>query len=133
MALYLSSEWLAEADRAAAASTSLRAATADVTLVVQQVVTGGPDGDTAYHVVVDHGAVSVVPGPAAKPDVTFTEDHATAVAIGRGELSAQTAFMVGKLRVGGDLERLLDQQDSFSGIDDVFDELRAGTTWPAAG
>ncbi len=133
MARYLSPEWLAEADAAAAASTSLREATATVSLVVQQEVSGGPDGDTAYHVVVDHGAVSVVPGMAAQPDVTFTEDHTTAVAIGRGELSAQAAFMVGKLRVSGDLERLLTHQDAFSGIDDVFNELRAGTTWPAAG
>src|SRR5437773_4483230 len=103
MALYLSAEWLAEAHAAVSTSESLRAATADVALVVQQEVTGGPNGDTAYHVVVDHGAVSVVPGRAAEPDVTFTEDHATATAIGRGELSAQAAFMIGKLRVGGDL------------------------------
>ncbi|MDQ6797049.1 MAG: SCP2 sterol-binding domain-containing protein [Actinomycetota bacterium] len=134
MATYLSAEWLAEADDAVSKNDSLRAATTDVTLVVQQVVTGGPDGEDAiYHVAVDHGAVSVVPGPAAQPDVTFTVDHATAAAIGRGDLSAQTAFMVGKLRVGGDLQRLLTNQDAFSGIDDVFDELRAATTWPVAG
>lgn len=132
MAPYLSPEWLAEADDAVSRSESLRAATADVALVVQQEVTGGPGGDTAYHVVVDHGAVSVVPGRAPQPDVTFTEDHATAAAIGRGELSAQAAFMIGKLRVGGDLQRLLTHQDAFSGIDDVFDDLRATTTWPAA-
>jgi hypothetical protein len=134
MAAYLSAEWLAEADDAVSKSDSLRVATADVALVVEQVVTGGPDGAGAvYHVVVDHGAVSVVPGPAAQPDVTFTVDHAAAAAIGRGDLSAQTAFMVGKLRVGGDLERLLTHQDAFSAIDDVFDELRTATTWPVAG
>jgi putative sterol carrier protein len=132
MAAYLSAEWLAEADAAASKSEPLRAATADVALVVQQEVTGGPDGDTAYHVIVDHGTVSVVPGRAAQPDVTFSQDHATAAAIGRGDLSAQAAFMIGKLRVGGDLERLLAHQDAFSGIDDVFEELRASTTWPAA-
>jgi len=41
--------------------------------------------------------------------------------------------MVGKLRVGGDLDRLLTHQDAFSAIDDVFDELRTATTWPVAG
>ncbi len=132
MVPYLSAAWLAEADAAASQSDPLRNVTADVALVVQQEVTGGPGGDTAYHVVVDHGAVSVRPGRAAQPDVTFTEDHATAVAIGRGELSAQAAFMIGKLRVRGDLERLLIHQDAFSGIDDVFDELRGRTTWPVA-
>ncbi len=132
MAVYLSPQWLAEADAAVSASEPLRSATADVCLVVQQDVTAGPDGDTCYHVVVDHGTVSVVPGPAAQPDVTFTEDHATAVAISRGQLSAQGAFMVGRLRVGGDLERLLTHQDAFAGIDDVFGHLRASTTWPTA-
>ena len=63
MAAYLSPEWLAEARRCGpATSEALRKATAGVALVVQQEVSGGPDGDTAYHVVVDHGAVSVVPG-----------------------------------------------------------------------
>ena len=132
MAAYLSPEWLTEADAAVSRSASLRAATADVALVVQQEVTGGPDGDTAYHVVIDHGAVSVVPGRASEPDVTFTEDHATATAIGRGEFSAQAAFMIGKLRVRGDLARLLIHQDAFAGVDDVFDELRVATTWPEA-
>lgn len=133
MARYLSPEWLAEAGAAASASESLRRATADVTLVVQHVVRGAPEGDTSYHVVVDHGTVSVVPGPAPRADVTFSEDHATAAAIGRGDLSAQAAFMVGKLRVGGDLEKLLACQEAFSGIDDVFDHLRATTTWPEPG
>lgn len=133
MAAYLSPEWLVEADAAVSGSESLRTATADVELVVQHVVTGGPEGDAAYHVVVDHGTVTVVPGESAAPDVTFTEDHLTAAAIGRGELSAQAAFMTGKLRVGGKLDRLLREQDAFSGIDDVFDGLRATTTWPAAG
>jgi len=130
MAQYLSPEWIDELDAAASASETLRLATEDVDLVVQQQVLGGPDGDVAFHVVADHGNVSVRTGSSEHPDVTFTQDHATATSIGRGELSAQAAFMVGKLRVGGDVERLLTHRSAFAGIDDVFDEVRSRTTWP---
>lgn len=131
MAKYLSPEWIDDLDAAASASEPLRLATEDVDLVVQQRVLAGPDGDVEFHVVADHGDVSVRPGPSARADVTFTQDHDTATAIGRGELSAQAAFMVGKLRVGGDIERLLAHRSAFAGIDDVFDEVRSRTTWPA--
>ena len=131
MADYLSSQWIEQIDEAASSSEALRSATADVALTVQQEVTGGPEGDVTFHVVADHGDVSVRRGAAEHPDVTFTQDHATATAIGRGDLSAQAAFMVGRLRVAGDLDRLLTQHEAFIGIDDVFDEVRARTTWPA--
>ena len=57
MARYLSPEWIDELDRAAAASDRSRAsAPATSQLAVQQRVTGGPDGDVAYHVELDEGA-----------------------------------------------------------------------------
>jgi len=40
--------------------------------------------------------------------VRFTQVHRVAVAIARGDASAQRAFMTGDLRVGGDLGALLD-------------------------
>ncbi len=129
MARYLSPEWIDELHQVASTSASLRAATADVVLVVQQEVTGGPGGDVAWHVVLDHGNVAVRPGPAAVADVTFRQDHATAVAITRGELAAQAAFMVGRLRVGGDVAGLIRHQRALAGVDDVFATVRAGTEW----
>jgi putative sterol carrier protein len=129
VAHFLSPEWLADLDRAAAESPGLTAATADVALVVQQNVIDGPEGDQSWHVTVDHGKVRVEPGPAAQPDVTFTQDHATAVAVGTGQLSAQAAFMLGKLRVGGTVGLLVQHRDAFDGLDDVFAEVRAGTDY----
>lgn len=130
MAQYLSPQWIDELDAAASSSEALRSATADVAIVVQQLIRGGPDGDIALHVAADHGTVAVRAGDAAHPDVTFSQDWATATAIGRGDLSAQTAFMVGKLLVSGDLELLVTHLEAFSAVDDVFDSVRARTTWP---
>jgi hypothetical protein len=129
VARYLSDEWLAELDRAAAADDGLRRATAGHHLVVQHDVTLGPDGDVTFHVDIDDGTVSFRPGAAASPTVTFTQDHETASAVGKGELSAQGAFMTGRLRVAGDLPALVDHHDALVGVDDVFAEVRSRTTW----
>lgn len=135
MATFLSSEWLDELDQAACASQALQSATADISLTVQQVVTGGNGGNrdtnesTAYHVVVDHGSVRIRPGHADHFDVSFTQDRETATAVGRGDLSAQAAFMLGKLRVGGNVSLLMAHQATFAGIDDVFAEVRDRTTY----
>jgi putative sterol carrier protein len=128
---YLSPEWLAALQAAADASSTLRDATAGVHLVVQQVVTGGPQGDVAYHVTVDDGATTVAAGRAEEPTITFTQDLPTAAAVSRGELSAQEAFMTGRIRVRGDLPALIAQQDTLLGVGDVFASVRASTDFGA--
>ena len=64
-------------------------------------------------------------GRADAPDITFTQDRATAEAIHRGELSAQTAFIEGRLRLGGDLRAVIERAGSLVAIDDVFAAARA--------
>ena len=127
MPAYLSPAWLSALQDAADSSPNLRDATTGMHLVVQQVVTGGPDGDVAYHVVVDDGNTSVRAGRADDPTITFTQDRDTARAVSRGELSAQGAFMAGRIRVRGDLPALVAQQDALLRVDDVFASVR-GTT-----
>jgi putative sterol carrier protein len=128
MAQYLSPEWIDELHAALSADESVRKATAGVALTVQQVVTGGPEGDVAWHVVVDHGTVAVRPGTTDDADVTFHQDRETAVAVAGGELSAQAAFMIGKLTVTGDVRKLIEHQGAFTGIDDATDAVRARAT-----
>ena len=126
---YLSAEWFDAARRALAADTSLAAATSGIGLTVQQVVTGGPDGDVAYHIDVDHGTVKLAEGEAEEPTVTFIQSWDTAAAIARGTQSAQGAFMTGSIRVRGDLPQLVEHGDVFGGVDDVLADLRADTTY----
>lgn len=127
MARYLSDEWLAALDEAAQQSRALRTATAGVHLVIQHVVTGTPDGDVSYHVVIDDGAVRFRPGVADEPTVTFRQDHATAVAVAKGELSAQAAFLNGTMAVRGDLTTLATHGDALTGVDGALDAVRAAT------
>jgi len=129
VAVFLSPAWIAELDRQARSDERLQRATAELSLVIQQEVTGGPDGDVTYQVVLDHGTAAVRAGAEGRPDVTFRQDHATAVAIGSGELSAQAAFMIGKLTVRGDVGALLAHQRAFDGVEDVFATVRAATEY----
>jgi hypothetical protein len=77
-----------------------------VLLTIRQVVTGGPDGEIRYAVLVGERGVSVSPEEPADADVTFMESWETASAIARGELAPQQAFADGRLRVEGDVRLL---------------------------
>jgi putative sterol carrier protein len=101
---------------------------ADLRLVVQQVVEGAV-GEVAYAIRIGEGRVTVARGHEADADVSFTQDETTARAIASGELSAQAAFMEGRLRVGGDLRSLLDHAAALAALEDVFGPARAEVTW----
>jgi len=114
--------WLDELD-AAARTASIPT---DLRLTIQQVVTDGPGGqELAYVVEAADGVLSVRPGRADQADITFTQDLATARAVQRGELSAQAAFIEGRLRLGGDVRAVLDRAGILASIDDVFAATRA--------
>jgi putative sterol carrier protein len=128
VARYLSDEWMAAARSAIGRGEPARDGARE-TLVVQHTITGAPDGDRSFHITVDDGALDLRPGAAPAPDVTFTQDYATAFAIAGGQLSAQAAFMSGDLRVGGDLSLLVASQRAFEGLDDLLASVRASTTY----
>lgn len=98
MAAFLSAEWLdAPHDPAA---TVLAAASEAVR--VQYVVSGGPDGEVRFASVVEaDGSISEPVGEIADADVTLTLPAAEALAILRGEVSANASFMRGRTKVAG--------------------------------
>lgn len=124
MARYLSPEWIEALDASAGDGVEVPD---DVRLVVQQEVVGGPDGDVRYYIEIDGGKVGVRAGRAESPTVTFTQDYATATAIAGGELSAQEAFMAGRVRVRGDLAELARRQAVVTKLDRAFQRVRTET------
>ncbi|HZQ28878.1 MAG TPA: SCP2 sterol-binding domain-containing protein [Acidimicrobiales bacterium] len=129
MPRYLSAEWFEDVNQAASGNDQLRTDTAGVTLTIQQVVTGSPDGDVHYTVRVRDGAVDVNLGDDPAADVTMTEAWDTAVKVASGGLSPATAFMTGRIRVAGNVGALLDAQGSLRELDKVFEGLRERTTF----
>lgn len=82
----------------------------DVTVRVRYLVTGGPDGDVAYHLEFDGGrAVGGGPGPGddAEVDVVLTTTYDVARDVARGELEPTVAFMQGVLKTQGPTARLV--------------------------
>jgi predicted lipid carrier protein YhbT len=125
--VFLSDPWIEAMAAAARASSGPRV---DPPLVMQQVVTTADGHEATWAVTLGAGIISVAAGRAPAPTVTFTQDVETAVAVNRGELSAQAAFMTGRLRVGGDVRVLLDRQEALAQVDDIFALVRSQTTYP---
>jgi hypothetical protein len=122
---FLSDAWFEEVDAAAG-----HAPPSDTPIaVLQQIVTGGPDGEVRYHVIVAGGRAVLIPGSADDPDATFTEDFATAAAIARGELTTQAALLAGHILVAGNMATLSARQDDLAGLDPVPTTVREMTTY----
>ncbi|MFZ6003989.1 MAG: SCP2 sterol-binding domain-containing protein [Actinomycetota bacterium] len=125
MALFLTPEWIKELDAAA----RLVQVPGDIELTVQQVVEAGAGSTVEYAIRIAGGSMSVLGGRAQDADVTIAQDRTTAEQIARGELSAQTAFMEGRLRIGGDLRSAVDRALGLARLEDVFESVRHSTTW----
>ena len=65
-----------------------------------------------YYLKSSGGVTNVAIGTLADPDVTVKQSYDTAVAIYKGELNTQTAFMTGKLKVSGNLAKLMMHQSA---------------------
>jgi hypothetical protein len=124
-AAFLSSGWIEELDVAARSSSSF--AEFDVELIVEQRISGTPDGEVHYHVVLGGGSARVHAGSAPAPDVVFTTDYETARAIHEGRENAQRAAGAGRLEIHGNLQKLSQHADALAALDDVFAGLRTPT------
>jgi hypothetical protein len=71
-------------------------------------VTGGPDGEVVFHSVIKDGRlVENALGAADDPDFTVLMPHAEFVEVVRGELDQTVGFMQGRVKVTGNIGRML--------------------------
>lgn len=126
MVQYLSDEWLEEAGAALAAST---VETGDEPVVLQYEVTGAPGGKRSYSLSFADGAVELSTGARKDASTSFSLDYDVAAAIARGELSAQAAFMQGRLKLGGDVMVLVRQHQLLGDVTDALADLRERTDY----
>jgi putative sterol carrier protein len=107
---FLSEEWANEITSALNSSDDFKTAAGGQTAKIQQVVTDAPDGETKYYFKLDGGAAEVALGELADAEATITQNYATAAGISKGELNAQNAFMQGKLKISGNMMKLMQLQ-----------------------
>jgi putative sterol carrier protein len=107
---FLSEEWAVAVEDALNANESFRSQAGSHKAAIQNVVTS-PDGEKRYWFKLDGGEARVGIGESDGPvDATITQDYETAAALSRNEVSATAAYMSGKLRVSGDLMKLMQLQ-----------------------
>jgi putative sterol carrier protein len=107
---FLSPEWAAAVTSALNADPQFKQAAAGKKASIQQSIMG-PQGETHYWISIDEGSIEMGVGDASAPDATITESYETAVALAKGELSAVTGYMTGKIKLGGNMGLLLSLQN----------------------
>jgi putative sterol carrier protein len=129
---FLSDEWIAEARkiRAEMADPEREAAPPSASVRMNQVITEVPfgDGTLEAHLDTSSGTLEMETGHLTDPDVTVTLDYATAKAIFvDGTLDAgMQAFMAGKVRVQGDMAKLIAALQQLAPPDaDAVDQAQA--------
>jgi putative sterol carrier protein len=104
VAKYLTQEWLDQSRELAKDQPERPGASAKM----QYVVTGGPEGDIKYYWVLENGKLLESQlGEIAEPDFTMTSTYEDSVAIAKGTLDANAAFMQGKMKVAGNTGKLM--------------------------
>jgi len=125
---FLSEDYIEAADGVLKGHAGFTGAISGVTLALQFHVTDMPESDDlAYYVDIGEGESEVGLGELEDADVTVTNTYETAVGISRGDLNTQMAFMTGKLKVSGDMAKLMLNQAvisqmtaAMSGIDTEY-------------
>jgi hypothetical protein len=110
---FLSVDWI-EAARAIRDDYQDRIGPPPVALKMNQVITDGPSGTIESHLDTSDGRTRLELGHVADPDLTITTDYATAKAIFvlQDPAAAMQAFLSGKIRVEGDMAKLMMLQAS---------------------
>ncbi|MDH3260079.1 MAG: SCP2 sterol-binding domain-containing protein [Acidimicrobiia bacterium] len=104
---FLSEDWATEVTNTLQANEQFKAS-ADVS--VQFVVTDAPQGEVKFYMDASSDEPVQAMGELEDADVTITSNYETTNAIFSGELNTQMAFMTGKIKVNGNLAKLMTQQ-----------------------
>jgi putative sterol carrier protein len=130
---FLSEEWMAAA-RDIRTKYEDRATEVTQVIRINQVITDVPFGEGTVHSYLDtsSGTVEMELGELDEPDATITTDYHTAKAlfVDQDPAAGMQAFMAGKIKVQGDMMKLMAMQTALPNDDTaqkVADEIKAIT------
>jgi putative sterol carrier protein len=111
VAKFLTTEWLDALTKTVNAHSGFSSAIGNVDLTLQFEIPDAPEGAvSAYYMAVSDGTALAAPGTTDEADATIVQSYETAAAISKGELNTQMAFMTGKLKVSGNMAKLMMNQ-----------------------
>lgn len=113
---FLSQEWAEEVTKALNSSDEFKSAAGRQSVKLQQVIANAPGGESKYYFDLRDGTVEVSLGEITNAEATLSQSYDTAVAIAKTELNPQQAFMQGKVKISGNMMKLLQLQGVFSAL-----------------
>jgi len=107
----MTTEWVDALTETLNAHEGFASSIANTELALQFEVPDAPEGtESAYHLKIADGKVRCGAGVLDDADATISNDYETAVAISKGDLNTQMAFMTGKIKVAGNMAKLMMNQ-----------------------
>ena len=104
---FLTEEWATAVMDAVNSNDEFSKAAGTAAARIQQLITK-PDGEVAhYWTIVIDGRIELGLGDLENPDATITQSYETAVALAKREANPVTAFMMGKIKVDGNMGLLM--------------------------
>lgn len=113
---FLSEEWAQAVTEALNSSEDFARVAGGQAAKLQFLATDTPDGATKYYFKLEGGKAEMALGELADAEATITNSYATAVAVDKGELNPQSAFMQGKLKIKGNMMKLMQLQGVLSAM-----------------
>jgi len=110
---FLSEGWAQALKAELNQSEAFRQAAAGQKATIQQIITG-TEGETHYWITIGDGEIDLGVGDIEGEDATITQSYDSAAALAKGELSPVTAFMTGKLKIGGNMGMILGLQGALA-------------------
>jgi putative sterol carrier protein len=118
---FLSPEWAAALTTELNANDAFREASAAQHAKIQQIITG--EDESHYWIIFADGTIDMGVGDLEAPDATITQSYETAVKLAKSELSAVTAFMTGKIKIGGNMGLLLGLQGALTHLPAAMEKI----------
>ena len=112
MSKFLTEKWASEVTSTLNSHEGFKNAIGAADLGIQFETEDGPEGEVNYYLSASGGVASMAIGDLEDADVTVKQSYDTAIAISKGDLNTQTAFMTGKLKVSGNLAKLMMHQSA---------------------
>ncbi len=112
---FLSAEWM-DAAKAIREKYADQSAAVAISIRMNQVITDMPfgDGDMRLYLDTSSGSVVMEAGELETPDLTLTTDYDTAkkIFVDQDQAAGMQAFMAGKIKVQGDMMKMMAMQTS---------------------